>query len=45
MTVSIVDQESRNGNLRIREAYYIQKLKPQINSKEEGCVDLSLIHI
>ena len=42
MTVSIVDQESRNGNLRIREAYYIQKLKPQINSKEESCVDLIL---
>ena len=42
MTVKILDREKRKGNLRIREAYHINKLKPEINSKEENCIDLVL---
>ena len=42
MQVKILDYERRKGNLRIREAYFIQKEKPAINSKEESCIDLVL---
>ena len=42
MKVKILDQEKRKGNIRIREAYYIQKEKPAINSKDESCIDLVL---
>jgi len=42
MTVEVLEQEKRKGNLRIREAYYINKLKPELNSKEENCIDLIL---
>ena len=36
MEVSVVDHERRKGNLRIREAFHIQKHRPKINSKEES---------
>ena len=42
MTVSILDQEQRKGNLRIREAFFIQKEKPEMNTKEESSIDLIL---
>ena len=42
MTIDILEQEKRKGNLRIREAYYINKYRPQLNSKEENCIDLIL---
>ena len=42
MIVSVIDKENRKGNLRIREAYHIQKSKPEINSKEESRIDLIL---
>ena len=40
MTVSVLEHERRKGNLRIREAYFINKYKPELNSKEESCLDL-----
>ena len=40
MKVEVLEQEKRKGNLRIREAYYISKHKPELNSKEENCIDL-----
>ena len=40
MTTDVIDHEKRKGNLRIREAFHIQKHKPKINSKEESTVDL-----
>ena len=42
MEVSIIDHERLKGYLRIREAFHIQKQKPQINSKEESTIDLIL---
>ena len=42
MKITIIDYERRRGNLRIREAFHIQKCKPSINSKEESSVDLIL---
>ena len=42
MTINVLEQEKRKGNLRIREAYYINKYKPELNSKEENCIDLIL---
>ena len=42
MMVSVLDHEKRKGNLRIREAYFIQKEKPEINSKQESSIDLVL---
>ena len=42
MTVTVLDKEYRPGNLRIREALYIEKLKPAINNKLESCIDLIL---
>ncbi len=42
MNVKIIDRERRKGNLRIREAFYIQKFRPDINNKEESCLDLIL---
>ena len=42
MSVSVLDFERRKGNLRVREAFFIQKEKPEINSKEESSIDLIL---
>ena len=42
MTIKIIDYERRKGNLRIREAFHINSLKPKLNSKEESCIDLVL---
>ena len=41
-SVKILDHERRKGSLRIREAFFINKEKPEINSKEESCIDLIL---
>ena len=38
--VKVLDQESRKGSLRIREAFYINKLNPVLNNKEENSIDL-----
>ncbi|MEL7307825.1 MAG: reverse transcriptase domain-containing protein [Pseudomonadota bacterium] len=40
--VKILDREPRKGNLRIREAFHINKHKPQLNAKEESSIDLIL---
>ena len=42
MLIKILDQENRKGNLRIREAFYINKLNPELNTKEESSIDLIL---
>ena len=42
MKVKIIDQENKKGNLRIREAFHINKLNPTLNSKEESAIDLIL---
>ena len=42
ITIEVLEHETRKGNLRIREAYYINKHKPELNSKEENCIDLIL---
>ena len=42
MNVKIIDNENRKGNLRIREAFHINRLKPKLNSKEESSIDLIL---
>jgi hypothetical protein len=42
MQVEILDHEPRKGSLRIREAFFINKLHPSLNSKEESSIDLIL---
>ena len=42
MAVEVLDKETRKGNLRIREAFFINKLEPTINNKEESAADLVL---
>ena len=44
ITVKILDQEKRKGSLRIREAFYINKLNPVLNNKEESSIDLILFY-
>ena len=39
VTVKIIDHESKKGNLRIREAFHINKLRPLLNNKEESSID------
>lgn len=42
MSIKILDRERKPGNLRIREALHISRLKPEINDKLESCIDLIL---
>ena len=35
ITVTITEKERDPVNLRLKEAYYIRKLRPEINSREE----------
>ena len=36
LTVTITEKERDPVNLRLKEAYYIRKLRPEINSREDG---------
>ena len=42
LEIKIIDRETRKGNLRIREAFHINKCKPRLNAKEESSIDLIL---
>ena len=44
ITVTIITKERDPVNLRLKEAYYIRKLRPEINSREERSEVTELLH-